>query len=98
MLYGLHNQMAMPRVAHPVPWVEAEPCAAGDEEMADGEAPKIGRQQLLYCERFVELLTDLLAQLPTRRLTAALLEDSAVLVKCRMSPLTTHPQGAPPSP
>lgn len=53
----------------------------------------IGRQQLLYCERFVELLTDLLAQLPTRRLMAAVVEDAAVLVKCRLSPLMAHPQG-----
>jgi len=71
----------------------ASPIGNGNEEKANGEAPKIGRQQLLYCERFVELLTDLLAQLPTRRLTAALLEDCAVLVKCRMSALIKHPQG-----
>jgi intron-binding protein aquarius len=58
----------------------------------------IGRQQLLYCERFVELLTDVLAQLPTRRLMAAVVEDFAVLVKCRMSHLMTHPQGGSPHP
>ena len=32
---------------------------AGDEEVADGEVKTIGRQMLLYYERFVELLTDL---------------------------------------
>ncbi len=61
--------------------------------MVDTEAPPIGRQALLYCERFVELLTDLLAQLPTRRLTHALLEDQALLVKCRLSALMHHQQG-----
>lgn len=30
--------------------------------MADAEAPEISKQELLYCERFVELLTDLLSQ------------------------------------
>ena len=70
--------------------------STGTEEALEqeGGAPvTIGRQQLLYCERFVELLTDLLAQLPTRRLMAAVVEDAAVLVKCRLSLLITHPQG-----
>lgn len=30
--------------------------------MVDAELPEIGKQQLLYCERFVELLTDMLTQ------------------------------------
>lgn len=63
--------------------------------MADADPGPVARQALLYCERFVELLTDLLAQLPTRRLTHALLEDRALLVKCRLSPLMQHPQGEP---
>lgn len=33
---------------------------------------------LSYCERFVELLIDLLTQLPTRRFVAAVLEDRQV--------------------
>ena len=33
------------------------------------------------------------SQLPTRRLTHAVLEDRAILVKCRLSPLIQHPQG-----
>ena len=30
--------------------------------MAEAEAPAIPKQELLYCERFVELLTDMLSQ------------------------------------
>jgi intron-binding protein aquarius len=57
------------------------------------DAVEADRAEVHYCERFVELLTDLLSQLPTRRFTSALLEDRAVLVKCRMSRLFTHPSG-----
>ncbi|KAL4443940.1 hypothetical protein ABPG75_011677 [Micractinium tetrahymenae] len=65
--------------------------AEGGEEAA---APaKLDRQALLYCERFVEFLTDLLSQLPTRRFVHAVLEDRAILVKCYMSRLYAHPQG-----
>lgn len=51
------------------------------------------KQKLLYCERFVEFLTDLLSQLPTRRFIRTLLEDKAILIKCRMSALFQHSQG-----
>ncbi len=54
---------------------------------------ELDRQKLLYCERFAELLIDLLSQLPTRRFVRTLLEDKAILIKCRMSPLLEHPQG-----
>ena len=54
---------------------------------------ELDRQRLLYCERFAELLIDLLSQLPTRRFVRTLLEDRAILIKCRMSPLLEHPQG-----
>ena len=57
------------------------------------QGPKLDRHQLLYCERFVEWLTDLLSQLPTRRFVHSLLEDKAILVKCKMSALYGHPQG-----
>ncbi|DBB15126.1 TPA: hypothetical protein ACH3X3_004135 [Trebouxia sp. C0006] len=50
------------------------------------------KQKLLYCERFVEFLTDLLSQLPTRRFIRTLLEDRAILIKCRMSALFQHSQ------
>lgn len=54
------------------------------EAGADSETPPPPRQALLYCERFLEFLVDLLSQLPTRRFVHALLEDRAVLVKCYM--------------
>ncbi len=75
-------------------------------EPKEGQAPaaaaasaagKLNRQQLLYCERAVEFLTDMLSQLPTRRFLHAVLEDKAVLVKCYMAPLYRHPQGGMPS-
>ena len=61
--------------------------------MAGAEKP-LDKQALLYCERGVELLTDLLSQLPTRRFVHTLLEDKAVLIKCKLSALHSHPQGA----
>ena len=67
---------------------------AGDEVMAGAEK-SLDKQALLYCERGVELLTDLLSQLPTRRFVHTLLEDKAVLIKCKLSALHSHPQGAP---
>ena len=54
---------------------------------------QLDKQKLLYCERFAELLIDLLSQLPTRRFVRTLLEDKAILIKCQMSPLLEHPQG-----
>jgi len=51
----------------------------------------LARGPLTFCERCVELLTDLLSQLPTRRFVRTLLEDRAVLVKAKMAPLYSHP-------
>ncbi|MCO5580056.1 hypothetical protein L7F22_033922 [Adiantum nelumboides] len=48
---------------------------------------------ILYCERFVEFLIDLLSQLPTRRFTRALIEDFAIVSKCRLSALYSHAKG-----
>lgn len=71
------------------------PAGAGkaDAIMQNGGSPALDAQQLLYCERAVELLIDLLSQLPTRRFVRTLLDDRAVLIKCRMSPLFSHPDG-----
>ncbi len=52
--------------------------------------------QVFFCERFVEFLIDLMSQAPTRRYSHALLEDKAVLIKCRMSALFAHEQGETP--
>ena len=68
----------------------------GDEAMGGAEGDAVDRQALLYCERSVELFTDLLSQLPTRRFTHAVLEDKAVLVKCKLSRLHAHSSGAEP--
>ncbi|TDZ18642.1 RNA helicase aquarius [Colletotrichum orbiculare MAFF 240422] len=42
---------------------------------------------VLYCERFVEFLTDLQSQLPTRRYVSSLLLDLHVLPAMRLSPM-----------
>lgn len=43
--------------------------------------------QILYCERFVEFMIDLLAQLPTRRFFRAVVIDQHVVVRAQLSPL-----------
>ncbi|KAL6124939.1 hypothetical protein ACLB2K_077447 [Fragaria x ananassa] len=48
---------------------------------------------VLYCERFVELLIDLLSQLPTRRYLRPLVADVAVVPKCHLSALYRHEKG-----
>ncbi|KAI1110249.1 hypothetical protein F5Y14DRAFT_429537 [Nemania sp. NC0429] len=42
---------------------------------------------VLYCERFVEFISDLLSQLPTRRYVNTLLQDLHILPALRLSPL-----------
>lgn len=44
---------------------------------------------LYYCERFVEFLTDLQGQLPTRRYVSALLQDLNLLPAIKLSPMYT---------
>lgn len=48
---------------------------------------------VLYCERFMEFLIDLLSQLPTRRYLRPLVADVAVVAKCHLSALYTHEKG-----
>ncbi|KAI7884684.1 P-loop containing nucleoside triphosphate hydrolase protein [Lichtheimia hyalospora FSU 10163] len=50
---------------------------------AEGE---VDEDVIRYCERFVELLIDLEAQLPTRRFFNTLLDDHAIIVTCRLAP------------
>ncbi|KAF2712625.1 P-loop containing nucleoside triphosphate hydrolase protein [Pleomassaria siparia CBS 279.74] len=47
------------------------------------------RDNLSYCERFMELLTDLQSQLPTRRYVNSLLRDLNMLPAIRLSPMYT---------
>ena len=42
---------------------------------------------MVYCERFLEFLTDLVSQLPTRRYVNTLLQDLNLLVIIRLSPM-----------
>jgi intron-binding protein aquarius len=47
------------------------------------------KDNLSYCERFMELLTDLQSQLPTRRYVNSLLRDLNILAAIRLSPMYT---------
>ncbi|KAJ5622119.1 CWF11 family [Penicillium herquei] len=49
-------------------------------------------ENLLYCERFLELLVDLLSQLPTRRYVNTLLKDLNLLPIIRLSQLYRNPE------
>ncbi|KAJ5580048.1 uncharacterized protein N7459_006033 [Penicillium hispanicum] len=51
-------------------------------------------ENLLYCERFLELLVDLLSQLPTRRYVNTLLKDLNLLSIIRLSQLYRVPENA----
>ncbi|KAI5868158.1 P-loop containing nucleoside triphosphate hydrolase protein [Durotheca rogersii] len=50
-------------------------------------AEKREDEHVLYCERFVEFISDLLSQLPTRRYVNTLLQDLHVLPALRLSPM-----------
>ena len=49
--------------------------------------PKSKTDNLKYCERFIELLSDLESQLPTRRYVNTLLQDLNTLAIIRLSPM-----------
>ncbi|KAJ5222527.1 uncharacterized protein N7469_008767 [Penicillium citrinum] len=51
-------------------------------------------ENLLYCERFMELLVDLLSQLPTRRYVNTLLKDLNILPVLRLSQQYLNPENA----
>ncbi|KAI1823082.1 hypothetical protein F4861DRAFT_352363 [Xylaria intraflava] len=48
---------------------------------------KTTEEHVLYCERFVEFISDLLSQLPTRRYVNSLLQDLHILPALRLSPM-----------
>lgn len=50
-------------------------------------------QEMVYCERFVEFLIDLVSQLPTRRYTNPLLQDLNILAIIRTSKLWEKDEG-----
>lgn len=51
-------------------------------------------ENVLYCERFVELLSDLQSQLPTRRYVNALLQDMNILSAIKLSPMYSEEDNA----
>ena len=46
-----------------------------------------------YCERFLELLIDIEAQMPTRRFFNVLMDDRHVVVRCKLSQLIARKEG-----
>jgi len=52
----------------------------------EGQATNRMAENLLYCERFIEFLSDLQSQLPTRRYVNTLLQDLHTLPAIRLSP------------
>ncbi|QCD89340.1 RNA helicase aquarius [Vigna unguiculata] len=68
--------------------------SGGDDEMLDGTGSGLVNDAcVLYCERFMEFLIDLLSQLPTRRYLRPLVADVAVVAKCHLSALYRHEKG-----
>ncbi|KAK5135217.1 hypothetical protein LTR08_005466 [Meristemomyces frigidus] len=58
------------------------------DKLYDADASAAKKQEdVLYCERFLELLCDLLSQLPTRRYVNTLLLDLNVVAAVKLSPL-----------
>ena len=54
---------------------------------------QVSADKVQYCERFIELLIDIEAQLPTRRFFNVLLDDSHCVVKCQLSDLVKRKEG-----
>lgn len=46
-----------------------------------------------YCERFIELIVDLEAQLPTRRFFNTVMDDAHLVVRCRLANLKNRDDG-----
>ncbi|PIN23485.1 DEAD box containing helicase [Handroanthus impetiginosus] len=65
-----------------------------DDDLVDAHASEdVDDACVLYCERFMEFLIDLLSQLPTRRFIRPLVADVAVVSKCHLSALYRHEKG-----
>ena len=54
---------------------------------------KVKEDKVVYCERFVEFLIDIEAQLPTRRFFNALMDDSHVVTIGLLSNLANREEG-----
>ncbi|CAA3022407.1 intron-binding aquarius [Olea europaea subsp. europaea] len=64
-----------------------------DDNVVNVNEYEVDDAAVLYCERFMEFLIDLLSQLPTRRLVRPLVADVAVISKCHLSDLYRHDKG-----
>lgn len=71
--------------------VDAPPPEDADDGAPEPPSVVLSRPALLHCERSLELVIDLLSQLPTRRFVRTLLEDRAVLIKARLAQVMHHP-------
>jgi intron-binding protein aquarius len=58
-----------------------------DSLLSDIDLTDVRSDELQYCERFIEFLTDLESQLPTRRYVNTLVQDLNLLPVIRISPL-----------
>jgi len=54
------------------------------------ETDPISLDVVRYCDRFIELLTDLEAQLPTRRYFNTLFDDHNILLFCQFLPFLLY--------
>ncbi|GJQ66181.1 putative intron-binding protein aquarius N-terminus [Trypoxylus dichotomus] len=57
------------------------------------ESGHLPDEKVHYCERFLELITDLEALLPTRRFFNTVLDDCHLVVRCQLSNLIKRPEG-----
>lgn len=59
------------------------------DRIYDMQGGAAGKENIIYCERFLELLIDLQSQLPTRRFVNSLLQDLNLLPAIALSPMYT---------
>ncbi|XP_021945490.1 RNA helicase aquarius [Folsomia candida] len=65
-------------------------------DLLDGQdytQAQLDKDFLLYAERFMELMIDLQALLPTRRYLNVLIDDLHLIVKCQMNQILEHGDG-----
>ncbi|KAB2071730.1 hypothetical protein ES319_A08G242800v1 [Gossypium barbadense] len=74
-------------------FTQKNPVSEDDELNASSIFDQVDDASILYCERFMEFLIDLLSQLPTRRYLRPLVADVAVVAKCHISALYRHEKG-----
>ncbi|XGW03315.1 hypothetical protein V3C99_014927 [Haemonchus contortus] len=63
-------------------------------DRVDDESKEIDLDEIRYCERFIELVIDLEALLPTRRFFNALLHSSKLITHCVLSKLISSETGS----